>query len=220
MSESKKVRLNKVLQKLNISLELAVEFLHSNGHEIKKRPTTKVSSKQYSLLFKEFNSDKSDEFKTNEEVKKGFNKREKRIYDKLSKAKKISYRFKKLKKRNKKQKTQQLVKGENIESQGIKRIKHTTEHYRLLKLKRTFLNKDYNLIELCDYYFIKESWVLSQLLKHFPDVKMSDKVTQQHLIYISENLYETLCEVKKYSETIDSKNPKTKPNYYKLIYTR
>ena len=228
MSESNLVRINKVLQELNISLEVAVEFLQSNGHEIKKRLTTKVSSEQYLLLFKEFNSGKSDEFKTEEKIKKEFNKRDKRIYIKLSKEKKQSYRYKKVlsklqRQRSDKYKNAQIVKGESIESQKInskKRIKHTPEYYRLLKLKRTFLNEDYDLTKLCDYYFIKESWVLSELLKHFPEVKMTDKVTLEHLIYISDNFYDTLCEVKKYSETIDSKNPKTKPNYYKLIYTR
>ena len=70
MSESKKVRMNKVLRELDISLEVAVEFLHSNGHEIKKRLTTKVTLEHYLLLFKEFNSEKSNGFKTDEEIKK------------------------------------------------------------------------------------------------------------------------------------------------------
>ena len=222
MSESKKVRMNKVLRELNISLEVAVKFLHSNGHKIKKRLTTKISSEQYSLLFKEFNSVKSDELKRMK-ILKEFNKREKRLYEKLNEDKKLSFLYKKILSKLTTQKSDkynniQIAKDENIESK--KGIKHTPEYHRLLKLKRTFLKKDCNLIELCDYYFIKESWVLNKLSEHFPEVKMSDKVSLEHLRYISENLYETLCEVKKYSETIDSKNPKTKPNYYKLIYTR
>ena len=49
---------------------MAVEFLQSNGHEVKKRPTTKVTLEHYLLLFKEFNSDILNEFKTDEEIKK------------------------------------------------------------------------------------------------------------------------------------------------------
>jgi translation initiation factor IF-2 len=46
MSENKLTRLNKVLREFNISLDRAVEFLASNGHEIDARPTTKISSEQ------------------------------------------------------------------------------------------------------------------------------------------------------------------------------
>ena len=59
MSEIKLTRLNKVLREFNISLDRAVEFLATNGHEIEARPTTKISSVQYNLLFQEFQSDKS-----------------------------------------------------------------------------------------------------------------------------------------------------------------
>tara|TARA_B110000977_G_scaffold199441_1_gene286866 strand:- start:48 stop:800 length:753 start_codon:yes stop_codon:yes gene_type:complete len=250
MSESNLVRINKVLRELNISLEVAVEFLQSNGHEIKKRPTTKVTLEHYLLLFKEFNSDKSNEFKTDEEIKKilseklqtrNQNKQKEGIKNEVElKTSKIVKNEPKLKNEgrtvklyellSKKSKAKKLEKEKNdaIEKKRKKKEyliaknkkRRSADYYKLLKLKRTFLKKDCNLIELCDYYFIKESWVLSKLLEHFPEVKMSDKVNLEHLRYISENLYETLCEVKKYSETIDSKNPKTKPNYYKLIYTR
>ncbi len=59
MSEIKLTRLNKVLREFNISLDRAVEFLATNGHEIEARPTTKISSDQYNLLLQEFQSDKS-----------------------------------------------------------------------------------------------------------------------------------------------------------------
>ena len=54
MSENKLTRLNKVLREFNISLDRAVEFLASHGHEIDARPTTKISSDQYNLLLDEF----------------------------------------------------------------------------------------------------------------------------------------------------------------------
>ena len=71
MSESKLVRITKVLRELNIPLKLAVEFLKSNNHDIKKHPNTKITLEQYSLLFNEFYSDKSNMFETD----KGINKK-------------------------------------------------------------------------------------------------------------------------------------------------
>ncbi|MEW7277632.1 translation initiation factor IF-2 [Aquimarina sp. 2201CG1-2-11] len=59
MAEAKTLRLNKVLREFNISLDRAVDFLDSKGHEIDARPTTKISSEIYQLLFDEFQTDKS-----------------------------------------------------------------------------------------------------------------------------------------------------------------
>ncbi len=59
MAEAGTMRLNKVLREFNISLDRAVDFLNSKGHEIDARPTTKISSEIYQLLFDEFQTDKS-----------------------------------------------------------------------------------------------------------------------------------------------------------------
>ncbi|WP_299256007.1 translation initiation factor IF-2 [uncultured Aquimarina sp.] len=59
MAEAKTMRLNKVLREFNISLDRAVDFLNSKGHEIDSRPTTKISTEIYQLLFDEFQTDKS-----------------------------------------------------------------------------------------------------------------------------------------------------------------
>lgn len=59
MAEAKTMRLNKVLREFNISLDRAVEFLNSQGHEIEARPTTKISEDVYQVLFDEFQTDKS-----------------------------------------------------------------------------------------------------------------------------------------------------------------
>ena len=59
MAEAKTMRLNKVLREFNISLDRAVEFLNSKGHDIDARPTTKISSSIYQLLTDEFQTDKS-----------------------------------------------------------------------------------------------------------------------------------------------------------------
>jgi len=59
MSEGKTMRLNKVLRELNISLDRAVEYLASNGHEIEARPTTKISGDVYQVLLDGFQTDAS-----------------------------------------------------------------------------------------------------------------------------------------------------------------
>ena len=51
------VRLNKVLRELNISIDRAIDFLESKGHQIEKRPTSKISEEIYELLCGEFQSD-------------------------------------------------------------------------------------------------------------------------------------------------------------------
>jgi len=58
MAEAKTMRLSKVLREFNISLDRAVEFLGSKGHEVEARPTTKISSAEYQVLFDEFQTDK------------------------------------------------------------------------------------------------------------------------------------------------------------------
>ena len=59
MAEAKTMRLNKVLREFNISLDRAVEYLNSQGHEIEGRPTTKISGEIYQVLADEFQTDKS-----------------------------------------------------------------------------------------------------------------------------------------------------------------
>ena len=59
MAEVKTIRLNKVLREFNISLDRAVEFLSSKGHEIEARPTTKISDGEYQVLLEEFQTDKT-----------------------------------------------------------------------------------------------------------------------------------------------------------------
>ena len=59
MAEAKTMRLNKVLREFNISLDRAVEYLNSQGHEIEARPTTKISGEIYQVLSDEFETDKS-----------------------------------------------------------------------------------------------------------------------------------------------------------------
>ncbi|MBQ0735200.1 translation initiation factor IF-2 [Aquimarina celericrescens] len=59
MAEAKTMRLNKVLREFNISLDRAVDFLSSKGHDIDARPTTKISEDIYQLLCDEFQTDKS-----------------------------------------------------------------------------------------------------------------------------------------------------------------
>ncbi len=66
MAEAKTMRLNKVLREFNISLDRAVEFLNSKGHEIEARPTTKISEGIYQVLSDQFQTDKSKKVQSKE----------------------------------------------------------------------------------------------------------------------------------------------------------
>ena len=59
MVDNATIRLNKVLRELNISLDRAVEYLASKGHEVVARPTTKISNEVYQILLDEFQTDMS-----------------------------------------------------------------------------------------------------------------------------------------------------------------
>lgn len=59
MAEGKTMRLNRVLRELNISLDRAVEYLASNGHQVEARPTTKISQEIYQVLLDGFETDAS-----------------------------------------------------------------------------------------------------------------------------------------------------------------
>ena len=53
------IRLSKVVKDLNVGLSTAVEFLQKKGHAIESNPNTKISDEQYTLLMREFSSDKN-----------------------------------------------------------------------------------------------------------------------------------------------------------------
>ncbi|RDY58731.1 translation initiation factor IF-2 [Flagellimonas nanhaiensis] len=59
MAGNPTIRLNKVLRELNISLDRAVDYLASKGHEVEARPTTKITDEVYQVLLDEFQTDKS-----------------------------------------------------------------------------------------------------------------------------------------------------------------
>jgi translation initiation factor IF-2 len=59
MADNPTIRLNKVLRELNISLDRAVDYLSSKGHDVEARPTTKISDEVYQVLLDEFQTDKS-----------------------------------------------------------------------------------------------------------------------------------------------------------------
>ncbi len=59
MADNATIRLNKVLRELNISLDRAVDYLGSKGHDIDARPTTKISNEVYQVLLDEFQTDMS-----------------------------------------------------------------------------------------------------------------------------------------------------------------
>ena len=59
MADNATIRLNKVLRELNISLDRAVDFLSSKGHDVDARPNSKISNDVYQVLLDEFQTDMS-----------------------------------------------------------------------------------------------------------------------------------------------------------------
>jgi len=60
MSEAEKtIRLSKAIKEFNLSLDHIVDFLAKKGYKIESNPNTKLTGEAYSLLQKEFQSDKS-----------------------------------------------------------------------------------------------------------------------------------------------------------------
>ena len=59
MSENKGQRLSKVAKELNVSVSTITDFLKTKGHTIENNPMAKLSDDQYSLLAKEYQSEKA-----------------------------------------------------------------------------------------------------------------------------------------------------------------
>lgn len=59
MSENKGQRLSKVAKELNVSVSTITDFLKSKGHAIENNPMAKLSDDLYSLLSKEYQSEKA-----------------------------------------------------------------------------------------------------------------------------------------------------------------
>jgi translation initiation factor IF-2 len=59
MAENTGQRLSKVAKELNVSISTISEFLKGKGHQIENNPMTKISPEQYSLLSKEYQSEKA-----------------------------------------------------------------------------------------------------------------------------------------------------------------
>jgi translation initiation factor IF-2 len=53
------IRLNKVTRDLNVGISTVVEFLQKKGFTVEPSPNAKITEEQYSLLVKEFSTDKS-----------------------------------------------------------------------------------------------------------------------------------------------------------------
>ena len=59
MSETQKtLRLSKIAKEFNLSLGTIVDFLASKGHKVEQNPNAKIGDEEYTLLMKEFQSDK------------------------------------------------------------------------------------------------------------------------------------------------------------------
>ena len=56
--EVKPVRLSKAAKEVNVSVSTIVEFLGKKGHTVDSNPNTKLTGEQYTMVLKEFQSDK------------------------------------------------------------------------------------------------------------------------------------------------------------------
>lgn len=68
MSEDKMKRLSQVAKVLNISAARAAEYLVSKGHVVESNPNFKITSEQYELLLKEFESSALDKKEASEKI--------------------------------------------------------------------------------------------------------------------------------------------------------
>ena len=60
MSEEKTMRLKQVATTLNISTSTVVDFLSGKGFDIENKPTSKITSEQFNMLMKAFESSLQD----------------------------------------------------------------------------------------------------------------------------------------------------------------
>jgi translation initiation factor IF-2 len=59
MSEAKQLRLSKVAKEFNLALSTITDFLASKGYKVDSNPNAKIDEVQYTILLKEFQSEKS-----------------------------------------------------------------------------------------------------------------------------------------------------------------
>jgi translation initiation factor IF-2 len=68
MSEDKMKRLSQAAKNLGISVARAAEYLVAKGHEVESNPNSKITSEQYEMLMKEFESSAMDKKEASEKV--------------------------------------------------------------------------------------------------------------------------------------------------------
>ncbi|HVD97966.1 MAG TPA: translation initiation factor IF-2 [Cytophagaceae bacterium] len=68
MSEDKMKRLSQAAKTLGISVARAAEYLVAKGHEVESNPNSKITSEQYEMLMKEFESSALDKKEASEKV--------------------------------------------------------------------------------------------------------------------------------------------------------
>src|SRR5690554_5610943 len=111
MAEVKTKRLSQVLREFNISLDRAVEFLGSKGFEVDASPNTKITGKEYEVLFEEFETDKSKKIESKEV---GEEKRKEKEELRLE-------RERELEEKQKREEASRVIKGE-AKLQGPKKV--------------------------------------------------------------------------------------------------
>lgn len=89
----------------------------------------------------------------------------------------------------------------------------------LIKLKIEYVRKPYTIFSFAEeLQFQKES--LLEVIRNcgFKDVNYDTRITMDHITPIAEQVFDRRNELIAHDTEIVSKQPKTKPNYFKLIY--
>jgi|GEM_PF-5177819 len=167
----------------------------------------------------DFNVSKSDKSHSKKLIKQGVKKKKGKnnVQKKKAFEKKIKLSISNWKNKNYQAKILEQIKPKK----GLTKIKkHPDSHYHLLKLKRVFLKSDITLRKFAKELRYEKEYYLAQLQKEFPNVTLDTILTEEHLKYGIEDFYYDYLYLQNDLKNIVTKLPKTKPNYYKLIYTR
>lgn len=89
----------------------------------------------------------------------------------------------------------------------------------LMKLRIEYVRKPYTILSFAEELeFQKESLLDVIRSSGFEDVNYDTRIIMGHLIPIAEQVFDRRNELIAFNSEIVSKQPKTKPNYFKLIY--
>jgi hypothetical protein len=89
-----------------------------------------------------------------------------------------------------------------------------------MKLRIEYIRKNYTVSQLASELFFKESSLIEAIESWgFDNISSSTLLTMDHIKPLADQIFDRRNEIIQWeSEIVSPKLPKTKPNYYKLIY--